>query len=158
MRRAMIPILLILAALAVVIVQSIKRQPHEVIPWRTDFASASAESKRTGKPMLLDFSATWCDPCQEMRRTTWSDPQVAHDLAGCVPVHLDLDHNPALAQQFAVRAVPHLDLVAPDGQVIASTEGEMNPNEFRGWLDSARNRELVPSAPTESNATAVHSD
>lgn len=146
MRRAIVPVLLILAAVAIVVVQSIGRRPHEVIPWRDDFASASAEAKRTGKPILLDFSASWCGPCQEMRRTTWSDPQVAQDLDAYVPVQIDLDHNPALAQQFAVSAIPHLDLIAPDGQVIASTEGEMNPDEFRAWLASARTHPTLSSA------------
>lgn len=152
MRRAIVPILLILAALGLVVVQSIARRPHEVIPWRTDFASASAEAKRTGKPMLLDFSATWCGPCQEMRRTTWSDRQVAQDLGGYVPVQLDLDRNPALAQQFAVSAIPHLDLIAPDGQVIASTEGEMNADEFRAWLASARTGSTSGTHATASTA------
>lgn len=139
MRRVMIPILLIVAAVGVVTFESIERQPHETIPWRTDFASASAEAKRTGKPMLLDFSATWCGPCQEMRRTTWSDRQVAQELDGYIPVQVDLDQNQALAQQFAVSGIPHLDLLNPNGQVVASTEGEMDPDEFHAWLASSRN-------------------
>lgn len=151
MRRVMIPVLLILAALGVVVFESIQRQPNETIPWRTDFASASAEAKRTGKPMLLDFSATWCGPCQDMRRTTWSDRQVAQDLAGYVPVQIDLDHNPALAQRFSVSAIPHLDLIEPNGQVIASTEGEMNPDEFRAWLAAAHS-DSVHGAHASSSA------
>lgn len=134
------------------VVQSILRQPHEVIPWRTDFQSAADEAKRTGKPMLLDFSASWCGPCQEMRRTTWSDPQVARDLANDVPVQIDLDSNPALARQFSVGAIPHLDLVDPSGQVMASTEGLMSPDEFRAWLASAGHRALSGSGSIVSES------
>jgi thiol:disulfide interchange protein len=134
MRRALVGGLFILAALAVVIIASITRRPHEVIPWRTDFQAASLEARRAGKPMLLDFGASWCGPCQDMRRTTWSDPDVARALDGCVPVQIDVDAHPDLASEFGASAIPHLTLIDPTGKIMASQEGELSSEQLESWL------------------------
>jgi thioredoxin-like negative regulator of GroEL len=134
MRRAAIASLLIVAGFAVLIGLSWMRRSHEQIPWRTDYASALRESRATGKPMLLDFTAEWCGPCQDMRRTTWSDPAVAHALRGYVPVQINLDAHPDLATQFGVSAIPHLVIVGNDGSVVSAEEGELSPEQFQQWL------------------------
>ena len=145
MRRPLIAVVLVLAALAVVITSSLSRRSHEVIPWRTDFHAAELESRNTGKPMLLDFTAEWCGPCQDMRRTTWSDAAVARAVQGYVPVQIDLDEHKDLASQFGVAAIPHLAILDKDGRILASQEGELPPGEFQQWLASVH-AEATPPA------------
>lgn len=134
MRRAFVATLFVLIGLGIVIGSSVMRRAHEKIPWRTDYAAAERESRATGKPMLLDFTAEWCGPCQDMRRTTWSDAAVAQSLAGYIPVQIDLDTHADLATQFGVSAIPHLVVVESDGKVAAAEEGELLPEQFREWL------------------------
>ncbi|WP_373396678.1 thioredoxin [Algoriphagus halophilus] len=61
-----------------------------------------------GKSMdavLVDFRANWCGPCQTM------DPiieEVLDELGGKIKLlKLDIDKHPQMAQQFAVRSIPH---------------------------------------------------
>ncbi len=60
---------------------------------------------KSENPVLVDFYADWCAPCQTM------DPiieQVLSDLNGKVRlVKVNIDKNPQLAQQFGVRSIPH---------------------------------------------------
>ncbi|HEY2587673.1 MAG TPA: thioredoxin family protein [Tepidisphaeraceae bacterium] len=134
MRRAPFAVLLVLVGFAILTGLSWMRRAHEQVPWRTDYAAAARESRETGKPMLLDFTAEWCGPCQDMRRTTWSDPAVAQALRGYVPVQIDLDTHADLASRFGVSAIPHMTVLNADGTVISAEEGELSPEQFREWL------------------------
>jgi thiol:disulfide interchange protein len=134
MHRAFWATLIVIAAIVVVAASSTLRRPHEVIPWRSDLASATTESRQTGKPILLDFSATWCGPCQEMRRTTWSDTRVEETLRGYIPVQIDLDANHDLAERFGVAAIPHLAVVDAQGSIVKSEEGMLSADDLIEWL------------------------
>ena len=45
-----------------------------------DYDEGIAESVRTGKPVLLDFTGYGCVNCRKMEAAVWTDPQVAETL------------------------------------------------------------------------------
>ncbi len=59
-------------------------------------------------PVLVDFTAVWCNPCKML------DPivkQLAQDWAGKVKVvKLDVDEDPDIAMEYQVMGVPTLML------------------------------------------------
>lgn len=48
----------------------------EVKPASHDYDEAMAMSKRTGKPVMIDFSGFGCVNCRKMEASVWTDPQV----------------------------------------------------------------------------------
>ncbi|MFW6170023.1 MAG: protein-disulfide reductase DsbD family protein [Planctomycetota bacterium] len=44
--------------------------------WHTSLPAALAESNRTGRPVFVDFWATWCKNCHVMENTTFQDESV----------------------------------------------------------------------------------
>jgi thiol:disulfide interchange protein len=126
-------VFVVIVAVAAVVGISRARRSDGRIPWRTDFAAAKAESKQSGKPMLLYFTASWCGPCQSLKRTTWDDAGVETALREYVPVKVDIDEQPDLAEQYRVQAVPMYVVVLSTGEQ-RETSGALAPAEFLRWL------------------------
>jgi protein disulfide-isomerase len=107
------------------------------IPWRTDFAAALAEGKAAGKPILIDFSATWCPPCQQMKRAAWPDARVAN-LASTkyIPLAMDVDAAGAKApaEQYGINTIPAVLVVDGDGKVIRQSSF-MSADELVAFLN-----------------------
>ena len=109
-------------------------QGEEIVPWRDDYAAARAEAVANDKPLLVYFTAAWCRPCQRMKTTTWADQRVEAALRDYVPVKVDVDHQPAIANEYRVEAVPSFLILGPEG-VTRATSGYHPPQDFLRWLE-----------------------
>jgi thiol-disulfide isomerase/thioredoxin len=83
------------------------------------FALPPDGAERTGEPILLDFTASWCGPCRQMR------PVVEQLARKGYPIRpIDLDENPELAERYDVKSVPTFLVVDPsNGRELARTMG-----------------------------------
>ena len=78
------------------------------------------QAKAEGKPVLVDFSASWCIPCKELEIKTFSDPSVREALEKWVFLKADLTQYSSgpvesLKKQFGIMGVPTLVFVGPNG-------------------------------------------
>ena len=83
------------------------------------------------KVALVDFSATWCGPCQMLAPVV---DALAEELEGQVAVYnVDVDANSDLAMQYRVMSVPSL-LLFKDGQVAGQTVGYQRADEIKAFI------------------------
>lgn len=70
-----------------------------------------AQAKREGKPVFVDFWATWCKNCSAMEKTTFADARVKARLANYVVVKVQAEkpeQSPAkeMLGAFEIRGLP----------------------------------------------------
>ncbi|WP_124979417.1 thioredoxin [Nonlabens xiamenensis] len=85
-------------------------------------------------PVLIDFYATWCGPCQTMLPVL---DQLKKDLGDQVRIlKIDVDKNQALAQKFAIRGVPAF-MIFKNGKQVWKGAGVQPLSELKQRLLSA---------------------
>lgn len=125
-------------AMALIVGISDWRTAHavEIIPWRADLEAARAESATAHHPVFAYFTATWCPPCQQMKKTTWADNTLKAAMDKFVPVKIDVDAHPDLAQKYGVNAMPTYVILSEQGEVLRHRTGLMMPQEMLRWLEN----------------------
>lgn len=87
---------------------------------------ALAKSKAENKPIFLDIYATWCGPCKQLKRTTFSDKAVGEYFnKNFINVALDGEKGDGrmLAQKFGLRGFPSLYVINEKGEKVSFVSG-----------------------------------
>ncbi len=70
-------------------------------------------------PVLVDFYADWCGPCQMLAPTLEA---VARETPNAKVVKVNVDHSPDLAMQYGIRSIPSI-MVFKNGQITSQHVG-----------------------------------
>ncbi len=158
-RRA--PVLMLIAALVLLaarVATGLYEERHpprvpDLIRWRP-IGDATAEALRARKPLLYDFTADWCAPCQSMQREVFADRAAAERIERMfVPVRVldrrrEQGRNPAevdsLQQRFGVNSFPTLVIVSPDGGDPTVLLGYQGKGRTLQRLTEAQVQRMVP--------------
>ena len=83
------------------------------------------------KPVLIDFFATWCGPCQMLGPVL---KQVKDSLGDRVSIiKVDVDKNQELAEALRIKGLPTL-MIYKQGQMIWRQSGELDANTIIGLV------------------------
>lgn len=95
----------------------------------------SAEVLSSDLPVLVDFWAPWCGPCQMMAPIL---DELSEELAGKVKitkVNTEDGANQELAMQYQIQSIPNMKLFK-GGQVIGEFIGLRNKETLRGEIEA----------------------
>ena len=156
---------MLVVAIPALTVPSVVEAADEVV-WSTNIEGSLREAAAAGKPVLLEFTASWCAYCKRMEKTTFTDPAVVARIAEhFVAVRVDADKHKDLVSELGIRGLPAILIVSPDLQIIERISGFQTAEALVTKLDhltSAQNpvvateRQVTSArpAPTDSRAPA----
>ncbi|WP_429946219.1 thioredoxin [Bibersteinia trehalosi] len=97
-------------------------------------ADFSKEVLQSELPVLVDFYADWCPPCQMIAPSL---DALAEEFAGKAKiVKINVDQNQSLAMKYDVRSIPTL-ITFKNGEMQQRSAGAMPKSQLASFIQNA---------------------
>lgn len=112
----------------------VEMSPNEVVETPSYKVENGKIMPTDGKPMIVDFSATWCPPCRQLKPIF---EKLAEDFRGRITfVTIDVDENPELSQAYGVQSIPMMVFLNKDGQIQNTIVGFQNRDQLLAAINT----------------------
>lgn len=132
--------LLALAAVSLVLPTLASDFPKGSPKFEDSFRKVMADAKKSGKPVVLVFSASWCPPCQSMKNEVYPSKEVKEFHDKFEWAYIDIEDgdnsNEKAAKTFGVSGIPHIQFVDSEGKPLEKQVGGNSPDAFASKLKS----------------------
>lgn len=134
-------LVLVIILLAAVLPPAVLPRPHQAeFEWQAWNAELFARAAKENKYILLDLEAVWCHWCHVMDQTTYADRKIGEYIeANFLPVKVDHDARPDLAQRYRDYGWPATIILKPDGTEIIKRAGYIPPESMLKLLKGVVN-------------------
>lgn len=118
------------------------------VPFVKGYSEGFTLAQSEGKPMLVFFTAGWCNFCQQMARETFHDEQIVEWSGQFVCIQVDADVEPDICRQFRVKGYPTVQFLSPQGVPLNRVVGKRAPDQLLSQMQAALGATASRSAPT----------
>ena len=105
--------------------------------WLTSHREALALAKKTGKPILIDFNAVWCEPCHMMERDVFQKSMFTPEAKRWILLSIDAEKHTELASHYKIDGFPTLMALSHRGRPLTRQDGYGGPGYTMNWIKAA---------------------
>lgn len=121
----------------------------EQVVWAETIDEAWQLAQEYDRPMLVFITRSNCKYCTKMKKMSWTDSSVAHEVNNrYVPVMVDAKAAGDLVQKLEVTGFPTTVVIMPDYQVVEQVKGFVPAKELKRRLTNVGTR--YAAAPTNN--------
>lgn len=93
-----------------------------------------SEVLQSDMPILVDFWATWCQPCQRLNPVL---EEISSDYVNKLKIlKMNVEENTAIPSKYSVLGIPTL-IIFKGGKVAASKAGYMTKTQLAAFIDGS---------------------
>src|SRR4051794_6873121 len=109
----------------------------ERVSWFVRYDQAAAASRKSGKPMMIDFYTSWCGWCKKLDRDVYTDSDVCKLADSFIPLKINAEVYPKIAAKFGVNGYPNIFFIDPNGKQLNVIGGYTPPQNFARFMRQA---------------------
>lgn len=98
--------------------------------WGNDLDRGLQTAKESGRPVLIDFWASWCQPCKAMETQLWNTPDGKKLTSKFTLVRLNFDTATAAIRKYHVVSVPTVIFTDSWGNQLTRLAGFEGPSPY----------------------------
>jgi len=98
------------------------------------FQKAIKQAQATGKLIFIDVHTSWCGPCKEMAKTTFTDSEVGNVFnQRFINLKIDAEQDedgPMISKAYSVGAYPTLLFINGEGKMVKKLVGKQSKEKL----------------------------
>lgn len=116
------------------------------IAWYHAEPKALAVADKLQRPMMIDFTAEWCEACHEIEAQVFQDPNAIEKLRDFIALRIDVTEdtpeNTAVLNKYGVMSLPTIVFVNQSGEILnrPRIHGVIPVNKFLALLKKVQGR------------------